>query len=205
MRRRTFLLAAPAGLLAGCVSLFPKSPPVQLYRFGGGLSPARQSPTAPDATFAVAALPITFYDPAAGDQILTTTGDEAAYIKGERWVTSASSLFEQALVNAFGANSGPARLLSSGEPVPPDLYLKLEVRTFEARYLQGQGAAPTIEVAVDAALSVPAGNAVSAEKLFSASILADANRGGRIAAAFDQAVTQVLEAMVKWVDTKGSG
>ncbi|HWD67865.1 MAG TPA: ABC-type transport auxiliary lipoprotein family protein [Caulobacteraceae bacterium] len=205
MRRRTLLLAAPAGLLAGCVSLFPKTPPVQLYRFGGDLSPAQQSPTAPNTTFAVAALPITFSDPAAGDQILTATGDEAAYIKGQRWVTSASSLFEQALVNAFGANPGPARLLSAGEPVPPDLYLKLDVRTFEARYLQGQGAAPTIEVAVDAALSVPAGNAVSAERLFSASVLADANRGSRIAAAFDQAVTQVLQALVNWVEAKGIG
>jgi cholesterol transport system auxiliary component len=205
VRRRTLLLAAPAGLLAGCVSLFPKAPPVQLYRFGGGLKSAQQSPAGPNTTFAVAALPITFTDAAAGDQILTTTGDEAAYIKGQRWVTSASSLFEQALVNAFGANPGPARLLSSGEPVPPDFYLKLDVRSFEARYLQGQGAAPTIEVTVNAALSVPAGNAVSAVKLFSASIPADANRGSRIAAAFDQAVTQVLQALVNWVDTKGNG
>ncbi|HEY1415938.1 MAG TPA: ABC-type transport auxiliary lipoprotein family protein [Caulobacteraceae bacterium] len=205
MRRRTFLLAAPAGLLAGCVSLFPKETSVQLYRFGGNLTPVQQPPAAPNTTFAVAALPIIFYGPAAGDQILTTTGDEAAYIKGERWVTSASSLFEQALANSFGATPGPARLLSRGEPVPPDLYLKLDVRTFEARYVQGQGAAPTIEVAVNAALSVPAGASVSAEKLFSASVPADANRGSRIAAAFDQAVTQVLRALVEWVDTKGMG
>ena len=205
MRRRTFLLATPASLLAGCVTVFPKVAPVQLYRFGGSLTPAQHQPMDSQTSFVVEALPTSFYGPAAGDLILTTTGNEAAYIKDARWVTAASSLFEQALANAFDADPGPARLLSRGAPVRPSLYLKLDVRKFEANYLQGESAPPTIEVAVNATLSVSGSRAVSGEQLFSASVPADANRGGRIAAAFDQAVTNVLQSLVKWVDARGVG
>lgn len=203
MRRRTLLLAAPAGLLAGCVSVFPKEAPVQLYRFGGDLAPVDHSVATANLT--VETLPISFYGPAAGDQILTSTGNEAAYIKGARWVTSASTLFEQALSNAFGADPGPARLMARGESVRPDFYLKLEVRRFEAQYRQGEGGPPTVDVAVYASLSALADRSLAGEKLFTATVPADANRGGRIAAAFDQAVDEVLQPLVKWVDAKGVG
>ncbi len=205
MRRRTLLLAAPASLLAGCVSLFPKEPPVQLYRFGGGLAAVQHPPVDSTTSITVEALPLSFYGASGGDLILTTTGNEAAYIKGARWVSSASGLFEQALANAFDADPGPSRLLSRGEPVRPEYYLKLDVRTFEARYLEGQGASPTIVVTVDAVLSVPGNRTITGQKMFTASVAADANRGSRIAAAFDQAVTQVLQPLVKWVDAKGQG
>jgi cholesterol transport system auxiliary component len=185
------------------VTVFPKQAPVQLYRFGGAFAPAQNAPAGP--AFMVEVLPINFSADAAGDRILTVTGAEAAYIGNARWVTSATNLFEQALTNAFEADAGPARLMSRGEPVRPDLYLKLDVRRFDANYLQGAGGAPTVEVAVDAALSAPASRMISAERLFSATVPADANRGGRIAAAFDQAVTSVLQPLVKWVDAKGAG
>ncbi len=203
MRRRSFLLTLSAGCVSGCVTVFPKQAPVQLYRFGGDLAPGQRALAGP--AFTVEVLPINFSAAAAGDRILTLTGTEAAYIGNARWVTSATNLFEQALTNAFEADPGPARLMTRGEPVRPDLYLKLDVRRFEASYPQGAGASPTVEVAVDAALSVPASRTISAERLFSASVPADANRGGRIAAAFDQAVTNVLQPMVKWVNAKGAG
>lgn len=205
MRRRTFLLAAPAGLLAGCVSLLPKEAPVQLYRFGGDLAPVEHSPAAANSTQTVETLPISFYGPAAGDRILTSSGNEAAYIKDARWVTSASTLFEQAVSNAFDADPGPARLMVQGEAARPDYYLKLDVRRFEVQYRQGAGAPPTIEVDVFASISALADRSLAGEKLFTASVPADANRGGRIAAAFNQAVTEVLQPLVKWVDAKGVG
>ncbi|MGH7023385.1 MAG: ABC-type transport auxiliary lipoprotein family protein [Caulobacteraceae bacterium] len=203
MRRRSLLAAAPAVLLAGCVSLLPKEPPAQLYRFGGDLPPATRAPGALASSFAVQVLPISFVRASAGDMILTTTGNEAAYIKGERWVSGAQGLFEHALANAFDADQGPARLMAPGEAVPPDYFLKIDVRTFEARYLQGQGAPPTIVVEVYAALSIPAERRLAGEHIFSASVPAGANRVGAIATAFDQATDQVLEGMVKWVDARG--
>ncbi|HEY2483036.1 MAG TPA: ABC-type transport auxiliary lipoprotein family protein [Caulobacteraceae bacterium] len=203
--RRLSLAAAVAAmaLLCGCVSLFPKEAPAQLYRFG--LTTPLTANTPASSRFAVQALIIDFNRAAAGDLILTVTGNQAAYIKGARWVSGASTLFEQALASAFDADQGAARLMARGEAVRPDAFLKLDVRVFEARYLQGPGGSPTVVVQVYAALSQPADRALMGERIFTASVPASDNRVGAIAQAFDQAVAQVLGQLVKWVDAKGAG
>lgn len=202
MKRRSLLVAASAALLlAGCVTLLPKETPAQLYRFGGSLTPVQRPAGAP--SFAVMQQMITFAQPAASDQILAITGQEAAYLKGVRWVTGASTLFEQAVSNAFDADSGPARLLARGEPVKPDYLLKIDVRVFEARYTDGEALPPTATVQVYAALS--ADRQLVSEHIFSASVKASENRGGAIAAAFDQADNEVLGQLVKWVEARGVG
>jgi cholesterol transport system auxiliary component len=207
MRRLSLAAASTAMmLLCGCVSLFPKEAPAQLYRFGAaGPSTSQPASTSASSRFAVQALIIDFNRAAAGDQILTITGDQAAYIKGARWVSGASTLFEQALASAFDADQGPARLMARGEAVRPDAFLKLDVRVFEARYEQGPAGAPTVVVQVYAALSQPADRALMGEHMFAASVPAGDNRVGAIARAFDQAVGQVLGQLVKWVDAKGAG
>jgi cholesterol transport system auxiliary component len=199
---RLLTTGVAAAWLTGCISVLPKAAPEQLYSFGGATTPA--SAQARQPLFTVEALPITFNRAAAGDRLLTMTGNEAAYIKGARWDVGAQDLFEQALTNAFGADSGPARLMARGEPVKADYFLKLEVRTFEARYLQGQGAAPTVVVTVYAALSRPGTASLAADHLFSASVPAAENRVSAITSAYDQAVTQSLGELVKWVDARGA-
>jgi cholesterol transport system auxiliary component len=200
---RPLAAALAAVLLAGCITLLPKETPAQLYRFGSTPTPATQALAGP--RFAVQPLVISFDHASAGDRILTVTGDQAAYIKGARWVTGASPMFEAALATAFDADPGPARLMAFGEAVRPDYFLKVDVRTFEARYLHGQGAAPTIVVEVYAALTVPTERSLAGERLFSASVPASDNTAGAIAQAFDQGVDQTLTQLVKWVDAKGAG
>ena len=64
-------LAAVASVaLAGCVSLFPKSEPAQLYRFGGGHA-SQPGPGASSNQVALALSPIDFTTAAAGDRIGT--------------------------------------------------------------------------------------------------------------------------------------
>jgi cholesterol transport system auxiliary component len=92
--------------------------------------------------------------------------------------------------------------MARGEAVRPDYFLKLDVRTFEARYVNGQGAAPTIVVEVYAALSRPSDRSLTGEHTFTVSVPASENRVSAIAAAFDQAVGQVLGQLVKWVDSQ---
>ena len=204
MRNRAQLaVLAIVTSLGGCISLLPKAAPAQLYSFGGQMTPAPAQASQP--RFAVEALPITFNRAAAGDQILTMTGNQAAYIKGARWVTGAQYLFESALTNAFGADPGPARLKARGEAARADYYLKLEVRTFEVRYLQGQGAAPIVVVTVYAALNKSGERSLAGDHLFTASVPAADNRVGAITAAFDQAATQSLGELTRWVDTRGVG
>jgi cholesterol transport system auxiliary component len=204
MKCRHLIGGAAILLLGGCVSLLPKEAPAQLYRFGGAPAAASQPASPAQERFEVEALAIDFNRAASGDMILTLNGNEAAYIKGARWVSGASTLFEQALANAFDADQGPARLMARGETVPPDYFLKLDVRSFEARYLQGPNAAPTIEIEVYAALTQPTGHALIGARTFAVSVPATDNRVGAITLAFDQAVAQVLGQMVKWVDARGA-
>jgi cholesterol transport system auxiliary component len=200
------LLAAGtmAAALAGCISVLPKAAPAQLYSFGEGMAPRAVAQTG-QPRFAVEALPISFNRASASDRILTMTGNQAAYIKGARWDTGAEYLFEAALTNAFGADGGAARLMARGEQVRPDYLLKLEVRTFETRYLQGLGAPPTVVVSVYAVLSKPGDRILAADHLFTASVPAADNRVGAITTAYDQAVTQTLGNLTGWVDARGAG
>jgi cholesterol transport system auxiliary component len=200
---RALAAVSLAGLLSGCISVFPKEAPAQLYRFGD-VGPFPQTATTPAAAaFTVEALPVTFDRPAAGDAILTLTGNEAAYIKGSRWVGPAQSLFESAMTRAFELSGGAARLMGRGEPTRPDYLLKLNVLRFEAHYDQGQGTPPAIVIEMYATLSSSSDHTLAGERLFQAKVATDANRAGAIATAFDQATRKVLGDLVVWVDAKG--
>ncbi len=150
---RGLAVALLALSLAGCISVFPKETPSQLYRFGYDAAPARRASPPGGASLAVQAAPTGFDRPAASDAILAITGDQAAYLKGARWVAPATTLFDDALTRAFDANAGPARLIGRGEATRPDYLLKLDVRAFETHYDRGEAAPPTVVVEVYAALT----------------------------------------------------
>lgn len=196
------LLAAATSLLAGCISLFPNVDPAQLYRFGT-TTPQVQNTSEGEASFGVLLSDTGFTRAAANDRILTVNGTQAAYIKGSRWVTSAVDLFNSAVQQAFDADRGPARLVARGEIAKPNYALKLDVRTFEARYDNGQNTAPTIAVVVHATLARTHDQMVVGDRSFKATVPASDNRVGAIAEAFDQAVAQVIGALVTWVDARG--
>jgi cholesterol transport system auxiliary component len=199
---RGVLLVAATSLLAGCISLFPKTDPVQLYRFGA-TTPRLQEMASGGPGFGVFLAATGFDRAAASDRILTVTGTQAAYIKDARWVTSSVALFDSALHRAFDADQGPARLVDRAEIARIDYVLKLDVRTFEARYDNGQAAAPTIVVDVHAALNRTRDRLVVGDRSFKASVIASDNRVSAIAEAFDQAVAKVLGELVAWVDARG--
>ena len=142
---RVLRSAAPIGLaaltLAGCITVFPKAKPSQLYSFGAPAPTAAPAP-ATAGTFAVRLAPIGFPIPVAGDKIMTVTGEQVAYVSGGRWVTAAAGLFDAAVVQTFDARGGPAKLIARGELTPAPYVLKLDVRRFETRFEQGAGAPP---------------------------------------------------------------
>ncbi|MEO8115801.1 MAG: ABC-type transport auxiliary lipoprotein family protein, partial [Phenylobacterium sp.] len=184
---RPLLRLAAGGLcvlaLAGCISLLPKSKPVALYRFGQ--APAAQANPAPAAgAVGVFRANGTFPLEAAGDRILTITGGKAAYLSDSRWVSPASVLFDQAVLEAFDVAPGPVRLISRGELGNAAYALRLDVRNFEARYDSGPKAAPTVVVRVRAALARN-DKTLASEQIFEARVTADDNRVSAIAAAYD--------------------
>lgn len=196
------VLAAIA--LSGCISLFPKADPAQLYRFEAH-PPSQAFPPGP--LFGVLRLQSGFPRASAGDRILTVNGSgEAAYIAGARWVSPASVLFDEQVGTAF-QGGGRARLIGRGEVVRADFSLKLDVQTFETRYDRGPKAAPEIQVVVRGILTRNRDRALVGDQVFSARVRASDNRISAIVPAYNAALSQVLGEVVGWVnstDTSGN-
>jgi cholesterol transport system auxiliary component len=194
-------LTLAAAALAGCISLLPKTKPAQLYRFGDvAAAPADAAGARPAQRIGVFSGNGDFPREAAGDRILTITGGRAAYIAQSRWVSDAQVLWEQAVDKAFEARATRVRLAPRGAPQPTDYVLRLDVRSFEARYDEGPKAAPNVVVRVHATLTRDRARVVVADQIFEADVRASDNRVSAIAAAFDKAVGQVLGEIVPWTD-----
>ena len=198
---RAALCAVLLLALGGCISLFPKSPPAQLYRFGVAAT-AAQPPAG--ATFNVIHMSTGFTLPAEGDRILTTNGTEAAYISAARWDAPASTLFDEAEQQAFDQSGGAARLLHHGDPAVAPVSLTLDVQSFEARYSGDPKAAPTVVVTVHAMLASAVDRKILGDQTFVSRAPAADNRVGAIVDAFDSATTDVLNQIVGWAGQRGA-
>jgi cholesterol transport system auxiliary component len=190
----TLAAAALAVSLVGCVSLFPKAKPSQLYSFKTAVAEAAAAPKPPAVT--VLRAPTTFARSASTDRILTRTGNQTAYISEARWSAPASVLFDEALAAAF--DNGTVRLATRGEPGPSDAILRVEVRTFEADYRDGAEAAPTAVVEARATLTSLKDRNLVGTKLFRAEHKANDNRTGPIVEAYDAAVGDLMNQLVRW-------
>jgi cholesterol transport system auxiliary component len=162
---------------------------VTLYRFGDTQVSVPKGP--PGAMFGVLKTPSAFTRAAAGDRMLTSTNGEVAYIAGARWVSPAFVLFEEAIAKAFENDPGRARLIGRGEVAKADLMLRLEVRTFEADYVNGrQGRARGGGARARRAEPQFSDRALVGDQVFEARVKAADNRVSAIAPAYDQADRQ---------------
>jgi cholesterol transport system auxiliary component len=195
---RLAAVGALALALSGCITLLPKTKPSQLYRFGVSAPAATGAPSSVGA-LSVYRAPGNFPREAAGDRILTVTGEKAAYIADARWVAPAEVLFDQAVANAFEAEPGRVRLVARGGPGRADAALRLDVRNFEARY--GAGETPVVHVRIRAVLVRGQDRTQAVEQIFEAEAPADQNRVTAIVAAYNQALVKVLGEIVAWTNT----
>ncbi|WP_309644293.1 ABC-type transport auxiliary lipoprotein family protein [Phenylobacterium sp.] len=189
--------------LGACISLFPKDDPAQLYRFDGREPSSEASVGRPATQFGVVRAGGAFSRAASGDRILTVTGGQAAYVAASRWVSPASTLFDEALARAFDLNTGAARLVTRGEAAKADFSLRVDVTRFEAVYDRGPEAAPLIMVSLRVTLARP-DRTLAGSDLIEAQVRAGDNRVSAIVAAFDQAVGDVLSALTAWTNRTGS-
>jgi cholesterol transport system auxiliary component len=197
IRRILTLAAVGAGALSlsGCISLLPKTTASQMYRFG----PLPAAATRPQAgAVAIFRTGGQFEEEAADDRLLTMNGGKAAYIAESRWVAPASVLFDQAVSNAFDAS--PVRLIARGQQGRAAYALRVDVRSFEARYDAGPKDAPTIVVHIHAALTKADQSSVG-EQDFEARVPASDNRVSAIVGAFDKATKDVVGKLVSWTET----
>lgn len=194
---RLAVVGASALALTACVSLLPKSKPADLYRFGQ--TPAGEAATAAPGTVGVLRASATFQRESAGDRLMTVTGEQVAYVAETRWVAPAATLWDQAVLAAFDADPGRAKIVSRGEPATAPYILRLDVRNFEARYDHGAKAAPTVVVRVRAAMTGRDRGSID-EKVFEKQVTAADNRVSAIVPAYDKAVADVLKEIVAWTN-----
>jgi cholesterol transport system auxiliary component len=203
-RRLATLLAAPAlaASLSACVSLLPKSKPDQLYSFAHGVeaaptAAATAAPAGPQVDVLLGA--VTFPRAATGDGILSITGTQSAYLAETRWVAPAAILFREAVERSFDRSARAVRLIARGEPSRAAVILRIDVRDFAVLYPNGPESIPTVAVSLRARLA--GGDGLNASEMsFDVRKPATENRVGPIVAAFDQATTEVLGAVVTWTD-----
>lgn len=191
------LLAAMA--LGGCITLLPDAKPVQLYRFTPEMVGV-SAPTPLEGRAPVVRAGGLFHPAASGDRILTSDGVEAAYLANARWTQSASVLFDQALISAFAASQGPSRLITPGELGRPAFGLRVDVNRFEADYVNGPQAAPDVRIDLHVVVTRLRDQKVVQERSISATRSAAENRGGAIAQAFQDSMSEVLPKVVAAVD-----
>lgn len=194
---RAGLTVALAASLAGCISLLPKNKPAHLYRFG---EPPTSTQTPGPGAVGVFSANGSFQREAAGDRILTITGDKVAYIADTRWAVPAQVLFQQAVQAAFEAQPGHVRLAPRGLPAPADEVLRIDVTNFETRYEAGPKAAPTVLVRLHATLARDRERSLVSERVFEARVRAGGNRVSEIVAAYDKAVQDTLAQLVAWTN-----
>ncbi|MBE7218063.1 MAG: membrane integrity-associated transporter subunit PqiC [Caulobacteraceae bacterium] len=187
-------VAAASVALIGCVSVLPKAAPVQLYRFGAadgaGTALVAPAPGAPVVSLGGVVLPRA----AAGDGLLTVTGDEAAYVAGARWVSPAVVLMREAAVRAFMRRPG-VRLVGADAPAP--LRLDLVVTDFDTVYPTA-GAAPSVRLVLTATLTSRAGAAVN--RVVSVVRPVSENRLRAIVPTYDMVVDDALGQVAAWTE-----
>ena len=198
--------AVVAVALGGCISVFPKQTPAQLYSFASpSAGEAASSPSAATQEARRVGLvfpPVTLPRAATGDQILTQTGPESAYISGVRWVAPAAVLFAEATERAFAASSTRTRLMARQEIAGAQGFLRLEVTDFEARYA-APDAPPTVRVGLTATVAHRTG-VFAADRSFTAEVPAAENGARAIVDAYGRAVRQVTGELVTWTDANAA-
>ena len=207
--RPVLRLAASAAVLtalSGC-ALLSSPDPVQNDRFGLPMAAPSAVGDTP-APLTVSIRRIEFPEATGDDKILGVTGLETAYIGGARWVSPASTLFDDSLKAAFANRADRIRVLGRREPGTPPLVLQVTVTTFEARYA-APGAVPDVVVTARAQLrSTPerrAGGGTirpeegrSVERVFTVTQPAGDNRVSAIVAAFDTATRDINTQIADW-------
>jgi len=207
--RPVLRLAASAAVLtalSGC-ALLSSPDPVQNYRFGLPMAAPSAVGDTP-APLTVSIRRIEFPQATGDDKILGVTGLETAYIGGARWVSPASTLFDDSLKAAFANRADRIHVLGRREPGTPPLILQVTVTTFEARYA-APGAVPDVVVTARAQLrSTPerrAGGGTirpeegrSVERVFTVTQPAGDNRVSAIVAAFDTATRDINTQIADW-------
>ncbi|EGF89707.1 hypothetical protein ABI_41300 [Asticcacaulis biprosthecium C19] len=183
------VLAVTAFGLTSCISLLPKTDPVQMYRFGfdAGLveSALAQQQGVP---VSLSLGPVVFPPGSAGDGIMTVENNEVAYVEKARWAAGARELFTEAVQAGYARSGGNVRLDPRGRSAAA-YRLDIAVRGFETRYVRGK---PVVSVALDARITRQSDRTVVASKYITREAPVRRNDMSLTVESYNQAVTEAV-------------
>ncbi|ESQ88279.1 hypothetical protein ABAC460_16600 [Asticcacaulis sp. AC460] len=187
------VLAIAALGLSSCISLLPKTDPVQMYRFGYDAGLLEAAPAARQGVPVALSLgPVVFPPGSAGDGIMTVENNEIAYVEKARWAAGARELFTEAVQAGYARSGGNVRLEPRGRSAAA-YRLDVAVRGFETRYVRGK---PVVVVGLDARLSRQSDRTVVATKYITREVPIRRNDMSMTVEGYNLAVTQAVDDLI---------
>lgn len=181
--------------VSACVSVLPESEPVTVYRLS---SPEPREWSGGDWVIVEIEAPLAPRG-LAGDTIAIARDDRnLAYIEGARWISPAPALVQNLVIDSFNADDARLAPARPEDGTRADYELRLDLRQFEAAYVNGENSAPVVRVRIAARLIAERGRRFVGARVFSADVPASSNRTSAIVAAFDEASSQVSSQIADW-------
>lgn len=197
--RRVVLVGGASGVaLAACSNVIgPTNSSASIYVL------ALQSQPLPDVENVSWGLSIAQFDTPASlatNRIAIRRDETMDYYADAQWTDSAPLLLQSLLVEAFEKSGKIAAVAKDSDGIQADFILQCELRNFEARYVDENGA-PTVVVDVMAKLLVAHDRSIAAIHDARRETPAAVNSIAAAVAAFNASTTAVLGEIVAWALT----
>lgn len=196
MIRRTFLLAAAALLLPGCVNLLPQVEPSAVYRLS---APEPAGDFSTGQTIVSVGVPLTPRALSSDDIAISMARGELAFIEGAKWIAPVPRLMQDLVVEAIDAYEPDLAAARPEDGVLSEYGISTEIRAFEAVYRDSDDAAPMAVIRMRVRLVRLDGRQLVGIHAVGAQAQAADNRIGDIVAAYDAAAQETASEIAEWV------
>ena len=186
--------------LGGCISLIDEPAPITVYSLRSSVTDNNPWPTATWSLTIIRPTTNAFLD---SNRIAVRPKSNVMQVyKGVSWSDTLPDLLQSHLVEAF-ENSGKIKSVSrQSSGVPADVALLLDVRQFEAVYLEGQ-TKPNVIIQIQAKVLEYPSNRVIASKTFSADVPAASKEIADVVRAFEQGLNNNNQEIIAWTLANG--
>ncbi|RED49165.1 ABC-type transport auxiliary lipoprotein family protein [Aestuariispira insulae] len=134
---------------------------------------------------------------------LRQTAMELKYYSHANWTDSAPKMIQALLIESF-ENSG--KIVSVGRQtigLRADFIMQSDLREFQAEYLDGDGAGPTVRVRMNAKLIKMPERVIVASKTVEKTVKAEDKNLDMVIVAYDEALGKVMKRIVGWALKSG--
>ncbi|WP_017930773.1 ABC-type transport auxiliary lipoprotein family protein [Robiginitomaculum antarcticum] len=198
-RLKISLIAALLAATPACVSLFPepaKAPTI--YRLNVGADLVEKLADTKVIRVDMPNVPASLRGP---DIAVSPDGRTIAYAEGAKWEAPVPSLLQRAIIEGFD-RSQSIRAVSANTGADSDFLLSIDVREFQAVFINGAKTAPQASVVMDVVLVKAGGRTLVGNKLVKAKSTASEYRVERIVIAQEDAMREAINEIVTWSEGK---